>query len=520
MSVTPLALRGRVQTFGLVVGVVVGVLVTGLVLPFAVGERTAALPSANGGQDGLDLGKGVGPAGGTGSFPGDSTTAGPGGASAPAGAAGGAAPGAGLGGSGGTGPAAGSTTTDGQPGGVGAPAGAGRPRTASDVGVSAEEIKLGVITPDTTSLQALGYPADPGDAPGQWRHFINQINASGGISGRKIKPFILTVDVTNGDAMNAACKSLTQDDKVFAVLSTTGFYGPPVLCIVQQNKTPFFDNDGQPLEWQKKLAPGRLFTLPQDKNRTLLNYVDFLDRVGALKGKKIGLLDIRGFDGIPVNQALKPLLKQRGYTLCDKCEYTFSDQLEEAAQQMGIAAQQLKTAGVEVVLPALNFLYATQFVQAAEGVQYFPKYYTSDFAGGASDFFARHMPASWDGAVGVTAAKLAGQYGPQEKACLDSYATGGRRESPSSPPASHVVTVCAVAKLFAAGATQAGVQLTRASFATGMATLGKVQIPGYGGGTFVNGKYDAADLLQVVQWSKACTCYQPVKNAQFFQSRY
>lgn len=511
--------RSRTSTFSLIAGVVCGVLVAGLLVPLAFGERLGDLGQSQATNQ-VDTGAFTDP--GTGS----SGTPLPGSTSAPLPGAS-AVPGVGsTGGTTGFG-TTGATGTGGTTGGTGT-TGAAETRRASDVGITASTIKLGIVTPDTKTLEALGYPVNPGDAKSQWQSFFDDINARGGIGGRKITAVYANTDVIDANAMRETCRKFTEDEKVFAVLSTAGFYGQPVLCIAQEHKTPFFSIDGQPAEWQTQNAPGRLFTTPQNKSRTLTNYVDWLHRTGALKGKKIGLLDIQGFDKIPVDKNLKPMLKKLGYTITS--EYTFSEETQESSGQMAVAVNQMRQAGVDTILPAVNLIIGTQFVTAADGQAYRPRWYTSDFAGSAQNLYANKMPDSFDGTVGLTSfrtgeAQAGVAQSSDEANCQRIYEkSSGRklnRSSLANVEYDSTMAACGVVQFWGAGMSTSGVNPTRATFAAAMAGLPPLAIPGIGVGGHVNqGKQDLADYARAVVWRKSCKCYIAIQGSSFTRTAY
>jgi ABC-type branched-subunit amino acid transport system substrate-binding protein len=518
------------STYSLVVGLVTGALLAGVAVPFALGERPSpdVLGAGGAGVDApvdapADGGVTGGLAGPDGTVAGAPDGEGP----APVGGAPGGAPGS-TGGGSADAPATGPATT----GGGGAPGtaprtggGAAGPNTASDVGVTPTTIKLGVITPDTRTLEQLGYPVSPGNAPEQWKVVIDQLNARGGINGRKVVPVIRPTDVVNQDRMRETCRFLTEDQKVFAVVGTNGFYGDAVPCITKEHGTPFFLNDGQSRTSQYKESRNRLFTLQQNKDRTLENYVEFLDRTGALKKQKIGVLQVRGFDSRPVEESMLPLLKSKGYAVASR--YTFSDDNAEAARQMAVAVNQMRQDGVTVVLPIINFLYATQFVSTADGQGYRPRYYTSDFAQGTSDFFALRMPSSFEGTLGVTGSKTGeGRVGIAESAadrsCREAYekASGTKvsRTDSSTSAYAHLMSVCAVYASWSSGAARAGGTLTRDALAAGIGSLGPVTLTGRGGGSYRPGKLDGVDFERVVSWRADCKCWTPVRGSTFYRS--
>ena len=85
-------------------------------------------------------------------------------------------------------------------------------------GVTATTINVGVPYVDLAALASLGLHIDQGSYPDAYNALISNINAHGGINGRKIKLFLDAVNPTGTAATATACTQLIQDDKVFAVM--------------------------------------------------------------------------------------------------------------------------------------------------------------------------------------------------------------------------------------------------------------------------------------------------------------
>ena len=118
------------------------------------------------------------------------------------------------------------------------------PLTASDRGVTADTIKLGVIMPDLGGLSALGVEFGADDQEGKAQSAIDTINAAGGIFGRKIKPVFRYIDVIDQNKMRQGCLELANDAEVFAAINIGGFYGSAIRCLTAETKTPFIAMPG------------------------------------------------------------------------------------------------------------------------------------------------------------------------------------------------------------------------------------------------------------------------------------
>ena len=86
-----------------------------------------------------------------------------------------------------------------------------------------------------------------------------------------------------------ACLKLAEDEKVFAVFNTTGFGPPGSLCLTREKGVPFLQGSGHPDEVYAQ-SNGLYSSTFDSQTRNFRNLVGTLDRMGLLKGKKIGVL--------------------------------------------------------------------------------------------------------------------------------------------------------------------------------------------------------------------------------------
>jgi ABC-type branched-subunit amino acid transport system substrate-binding protein len=101
-------------------------------------------------------------------------------------------------------------------------------------GVTSDSIKLGIAYPDVASVKQY-IKLDYGDFEATYNALIKKINEEGGINGRKIVPVFGKINLISPAAAQKTCVTLTQDEKVFAVLG--GFNADEPMCYVQTNKT-------------------------------------------------------------------------------------------------------------------------------------------------------------------------------------------------------------------------------------------------------------------------------------------
>ena len=89
---------------------------------------------------------------------------------------------------------------------------------ATTPGVTSSTIRVGVPYVDVGSLASLGMHINLGSFPDAYKALFANINAHGGIEGRKIVPFLVAVNPTGATGAASSCRRLTEDDKVFVAL--------------------------------------------------------------------------------------------------------------------------------------------------------------------------------------------------------------------------------------------------------------------------------------------------------------
>lgn len=513
MADVEMRLQGRVATYFTILSIVLGLLVATLMVPLVFGDTGATVASGDGTERrSSELGAGTNGGSAPGSASdGQAVTEVPG--EGGVGLGGGSTGGAHL-----SEPAPGVDGSEPAPGVDGGGQGA---RGASDRGVTAEEIKLGLLLFDVGGASDFGFNfpgVDPESQRKAWQAYVDQINASGGLAGRTIVPVYEKYDVLSPDSMRAACLRLTQDHKVFAVIDQGGIAGPAVLCFTEENDTLFLNLSGFGLPQNiYARSESLLFTLFPSGERSLQMFAAELHRLGELPGKTIGILADDFPDNVQtVTDGFVRTIEKLGYRVARR--ENLSSDLATGASQIPLALQNMKSAGVDAVVLLTQSLYATQFVQQGADQGFVPAYYVGDWWGGYSDTFAQNMPEAFDGALAVTTSRngehRVGLPEPApERRCREIFEqeTGEKLPRGSLEYFSNV-RACAQLQVLAAGVSAAGINPTRAATSAGIQRLGTVALAHFGGGSFAPGKFDAADLVRATEWHFDCKCYVPIND--------
>ena len=390
--------------------------------------------------------------------------------------------------------------------------------TASDRGVTEEEILVGLLLLDVAQLGdiGVGLPGiDPETQREGWQAFVDEVNEAGGINGRRIEPVYRSYDPLDQDSGRAACLYLTQDREVFAVMDSGGLVGGNVRCITDENDTTMLTTGSQGvLDELYEAAPERLFGLLQRSTRLIDNLAVELDSLGVLDGATPGILVTE--DDAHMARRLEDRLAERGHEVA----YTgvLAQEYSQGTSQISLEVQQMRANGVDAVIKLVHIIYGTQFVQLADGQGYHPQYLASDWRNASIDVHAEGMPDSYDGTLAITAWRTnEGRAGLPEAgdaaACRETYehATGNGLERDSDDYGLYV-GMCSLVDVFRRGASGAGPQLTRDAYAASMRELSDVPLGMFVGGSFSAGKSDAADYVRTVRWDSDCRCHLPIDD--------
>jgi hypothetical protein len=407
----------------------------------------------------------------------------------------------------------GSGSTPGDPTAPGA--GAGCDNTATDVGVSADEILIGVILYDLGSLNS-GLGLDPADQQITFTNALfDAVNAQGGVQCRNIVPRYYRDNVLDSAGEHAACLQMVQDG-VFAVLNNL-FTPAETTCVARQGipniwATPIHNTD------VAALAP---FVLsPRSDFDTLIrNYIFGLQQYGFYDGvERLGILIDSCYSDI--TDAAFAALAQLGVTRDQMSVYDYGCPNGVTPPNLHFAAAlQMKRDGVTHVL---NTAYGaiSGFASAAADQGYEPRYGLMD-DNAAVLLQTANPPAdpSLDGALFVTADQTGAEntagatFTPATDRCV-ALAAGAGIGSPLEPGRTAAPLrglQCALVDLFVAIAQQTR-PLVRTGLAPVMGTLGPVDL------AFPAGQNDlrnpalpaGGQFWRVTRYDDDCTCVRLV----------
>jgi hypothetical protein len=322
--------------------------------------------------------------------------------------------------------------------------------------------------------------------------FVNQVNDSGGINGRKINPIIVPFNPASDANMQALCDQWTQGSPgVFAVLDGVGtFTGVNQLCVTQQGHTPFLGQWTTVTNFTRDGAPYLWWTGPDDAE-VLQALVDWGKAQGTIGGKaKLGVVaGDRASDQDALNQYLLPDLKRIGVTPLVETIPAQPSESAATSSDSTLVVEKLHQAGVTSVIPLIPFNAFLPVLVAQTQQQYFPKLLLSDYENSIQSSLGL-IPVPFDKALngqeGVTTETLGGVddprpeseggYDPGVRACWKVW----HKAYPEIPKGNMnddieeqgpVQGWCQEIRLFTAAATAAGKNLNRRTFVTAMSQI-------------------------------------------------
>jgi hypothetical protein len=350
--------------------------------------------------------------------------------------------------------------------------------------------------------------------------FVNQINANGGINGRKINPIVQFFDPTSESNMRSLCKDWTEGSPAaFAVLDGVGAWtGDNQLCITQEGHTPFLGQWTTVSNWTQEGSPYLWWTGADDA--AILQAVVTWGKSAALLGgpRKVGIVaGDRASDQLALHQYLLPDLKKIGVT--PVVETIASDPTDAAATNSAapLVVEKLKQAGVSSMIPLLPFNAFLPVLSAETSQNYFPKLLLSDYESSIESSLGL-LPVPFekalDGQEGLTTETLGGidddrpqsqgGYDPAVRSCWTTW----HKAYPQIPKGNMndyieeqgpIQGWCQEIRLFAQAATAAGKNLNRRTFVEAMS-----KITNYAGGyaptlSFGPNKFSGPTQYQIVK---------------------
>ncbi len=308
--------------------------------------------------------------------------------------------------------------------------------TGNTVGITVDTIKISLIATDLSQLAAQHLAPEIGNAGTTMQAVTDDINAKGGIAGRKVEliPHVLSgADaILNPDVGRQACVQATEDDKPFAVIIAAAIPASVVQCVADDHDVLTITMDS----WPESLytnAKGRLFSLAShisiESSRLYRAWPRILDDAALLKGKKIGIIRQDVADQQEeTDHSLKPGIAALGYKVAAEAVLPCPEGSQTCDQQQ-VAIQRMQDAGVDFVFLVAQTLAGSATVEAAQTLGYKPQWATvgNNVTDTVAQFY-RNAKDDYDGAYGLDIAFT--DLTPATTACNRIAVAGGVQRFP------------------------------------------------------------------------------------------
>jgi len=373
------------------------------------------------------------------------------------------------------------STSDQSTTGTSAPPTTVAPTDTRAPGVTSNTIQVGITYPDLSSLEDILH-INNGDYAKAYQAMIDEINAKGGIHGRKLVATIIGINPTQQSAADQACTKLTQDVKVFV---TVGFFlNDNVLCYVNTNQTAVIGGAMTAARLAQAKAP---WYSTDASDRLEIQVVEKLAASGKLDGK-VAVVAAAGDKGL-ATQAEAALTKAGIKPVATAILDAPTNDATATFAQAGTISQKFQSAGADKVL-LVGQAIGGSYLPGLAKTSYRPQLLFSNQASATTYGAAKGADLSV-----LTNAVTGGTYGPADaqynlgdptKQCLDAQRAAGLViKLPSSVPAgqpnqfSASSNACTQMTLLFAILQKVGSTLNYGTFAAAGNSLGKIVLPAF-----------------------------------------
>jgi ABC-type branched-subunit amino acid transport system substrate-binding protein len=406
--------------------------------------------------------------------------------------------------------------------GVGSgPAAAATGGSAPAPGVTKSTIKLGLVQVDYSCIKDF-VDFNRGDQEETYKVFVDELNARGGIHGRKIEAVYRDFcPVGNAQAL-ATCTSFTEDDKVFAVVGVfIDQSGDAQLCIAKNHETvEIIHNVSQ--AWIDEAPKGLLLTPNITTDRRLSVIFDLLARDKTLQGKKVGVLTQQDSKD-RVDEVVTPALKEMKVKQGTTGVLTITGTDTSAAQsQLESFIEKWKAEGVDTFVlvgqVVVSKTYVTMLKEAFPKATLISDQTPVALSGGQDAVAANVEPNPYEGLITAEGQSSQARFEtPVMQRCVKTYekATGRKAVAPKDlkPGADgkrveifqSIEDACGDILFFETIAEKAGKTLNNTTWKKAVDSMGPIDDKLVLGkwASLHKGKYDANDTFGLVEFDSS-----------------
>ena len=385
--------------------------------------------------------------------------------------------------------------------------------TASFRGVTATSIKIGVVTIDYTCIkQFVNY--NNGNEPEIAQALIADLNAHGGILGRKVVAVYRSICPIGNAQSLGVCTTLTEDEKVFAVMGLLfDASGDVDLCVSRDHQT-ILETFLPRQQFISQAPPALMISTDITTERLATVLFHLVKAQGALTGKKVATLTDNNTVE-EVKTVVKPALDSLGLAQGSAGVLTINGSDTATPQaQLDSYIEKWKGERVDAIWLAGTNVSGTQYVETIRAQMPNVLLLADSFApaqqAAQDETAAGKKPNPYEGMLSATGLTNSEQWqSPRLQQCVKTYeaASGqtviGPDDLKPGPDGIRVEVwagvqdICNELGLFEQIADRAGPDLTNDTWRQAADTIGEVQlIDPYA--SIHAGKYDADDSFRLV----------------------
>ena len=214
--------------------------------------------------------------------------------------------------------------------------------TGPSPGVTDDTIRVGITYVDLDAVRQF-VDLDQGDYEAAYQAVIDDINADGGINGRKIEPVFAKVSPLGTQPAEAVCTKLTEDEEVFAVIGF--FQDDAVLCPIGVHETAAIGGVMTQERFDQAAAPWFTTESGEDSD---IDAVAAMAEAGQLDGKLGVYASILSEAQLP---AIEAKLDELGIEPVDSAVLDApQDDITAQNQATGVIAERFKSQGIDKIL--------------------------------------------------------------------------------------------------------------------------------------------------------------------------
>jgi hypothetical protein len=369
------------------------------------------------------------------------------------------------------------------------------PASASaDQGVTANSITVGIPYVDLAAVdQQFGLKINQGSYPDAYKALFQQINAHGGINGRKIVPVFVAVNPTGTAAAATSCTQLTEDNHVFVAFAPLS-----PICYLEHG-TPTI---GATVAGNVSAGAAQNFTVTAPATAYDPTQLAVLAKQGIFKGKKVGVFGGAVTDEPEVNIVDAALRKDHVDVAQSAVDSAPSTDQSASNQQQAVIAQRFQSSGVNEVVAVGTGSAVWPQGEESNQASYNPHWVATSWSDLAGVLAGKSFPQQYLENVVATNPQTsqANQWSdPLIQSCVQAI----RKAYPNDPIASPVgqsasdtsndtyvsaMGACGNVAVFDAIAKAAGKHLTVAGFTRAGYGLRNLKVPGAGTVSFGPGR--------------------------------